>query len=235
MKITIELKHVLDDNYEKMQQESASIDRLNKEIEFFESFIPEFFSKNGEAQGIRDMYKGIRDNIAMESTITCLDLNKISEVYNEYMEGMIQFINDVNNLDTITESEEFSDYTEKFNNAKANADKFMETLYSGKSKYSKFEDMVLSEAVMNIEHLIDFIPKMNEMKAICNNFNKMVKECTDEKKKTLLDDSVQLLYESVGAYSHSTISNIIETYSNINEALNTENKKEEKRSVFRLF
>lgn len=221
-----------DNSFNEIHNETVSADRINKELDLFESCIPDFFSRNGEANGIKSMYQGIRDNMDDEQSITCLDLNKVSSVYEEYMDGMIQFINDINNIDLITESNEIEGYKTKLETASSNSDIFMKALYDG--TYSENKEHVLSEAVTNIECLIDFIPHLNQMRNECNKCESFVNECTDENKKELLKKSAEMMYESVGSYGYSMIKNIINTYYDINDTLKGNIKKEEP-IAFKLF
>lgn len=224
---------ILDDNFNDFKKENITIERLNDEISYFESFIPDFFSKNGEADGIRKVYSGIRENLNSENTINCMDINRASKIYNEYMEGMVTFINDIKNVDIVTESNELTDYSEKFSNVKANSNIFIESLFNG--GYCPYEDTVLSEAVANIECLIEFIPELSTIKNICNSLGESVTECTQPEKTELLKNSIDLLYESVCDYCYSTIRNIVSTYYDINSSLFEESTTETTDEVFRLF
>lgn len=225
---------ILDNSFDELHKESVSVDRVNKEIDLFESYIPDFFSKNGEANGIKSMYKGIKENMENEYTIKCIDLNKVSSVYEEYMDGMIQFINDINNINIVTEADQIEKYKTNLETAKDNSGIFIESLYDG--TYSENKDYVLSEAVTNIECLIDFIPRLKQMRSECNKCSSFVNECADETKKELLSKSAEMMYESVGSYCHSMIKNIVNTYYDINKALDGYTEfKEPTPLQFKLF
>ena len=63
------------------------------------------------------------------------------------------------------------------------------------------------------------------------------KKKTDEQKKTLLDNSLIMLYESVDNYCYNTIKNIVTTYTDICDKLfneHVDNSSEENNS-FKLF
>ena len=88
------------EKYESFKLKEPTIDNLIDELSYYESSIPEFFSKNGEATGIRNMYSGIHEMMenGIDKTIKCVDINKSNAIYVEYMDGMIKFINDIKNL-----------------------------------------------------------------------------------------------------------------------------------------
>ena len=70
----------LNKKHEKLKNVTETYNRLCEEIEFIESVIPEFFSNQGEADGIRNMYKTIK--VKMESPlfdirVSCPDVNRL--------------------------------------------------------------------------------------------------------------------------------------------------------------
>lgn len=209
----------LTSHYEAFKEKDASIESLVNEIEYYESFIPEFFSKNGEAEGIRNMYSGVRTMMEsnQEKTINCVEITKSSDIYFEYMDGMIQFINDIKNLNTVNDENSLASFTEKFNSAKDKDALFIESLYNG--KLNEPSDMVLSEAVTNIEFLIDFIPNLKTMKSNCLTVQEAVKEVDDMTKQSLLNNCANMLCESVNNFCYSTIKAVVDTYNGINDVL----------------
>jgi len=225
----------LNAQHENFKAECVNVDSLVKNIEFYEAYIPDFFSKYGEAQGIKDMYNGIKQNLGSEKSIICADINQGSYIYKEYMEGMITFINDIANT-VITEScDELKQYEEKFEKAKEKDSMFIESLYNG--NLNQKTEMVLSEAVANIEFLIDFIPELQSMKSRCLSLCESFRDEAEGNKKTLLNESLNMLYESVDNYCYSTLSNIIKVYDDIHESLfnNVQPVKQETTPQFRLF
>lgn len=225
---------ILDSQHEKFKTESVNIDSLINGIDFYESFIPDFFSKNGEANGIRAMYKGIRESLENEKTINAIDVNKSAEIYNEYMEGMIEFILDISNITFVEACDELKIFEEKFEKAKEKDCIFIESLYDG--KLNEETEMVLSEAVSNIEFLIDFIPQLKTMKERCINLNESFKNKTENQEIELVNKSLEMLYESVNNYCYSTVKNIVTTYYDINDKLfNVTPSSNEEKPMFQLF
>lgn len=226
----------LESQHETFKTEGVNIKSLVKNIEFYESYIPDFFSKNGEAAGIRNMYKAIRESMDCEKSVVCANIDCSANIYREYMEGMINFIFDISDA-TFTEScDELKAYESKFEKAKTKDSLFIESLYGGKLNEKK--EMVLSEAVANIEFLIDFIPELQTMKKQCKTLYESTKRETNEAKRTLLDESLVMLYESVENYCYSTISNIVDIYTDINTTLFDTKVKQQlapSDTQFRLF
>ena len=217
----------LTSHYETFKTETASIDNLIKEMEYYESFIPDFFSQNGEADGIKNMYSEIRTMMenGEEKTIECIDIGKSSSIYYEYLDGMIKFINDIKNVNTVDSDDALYAFTEKFNSAKDKDSLFIQSLYNG--KLSESTDMLLSEAVTNIEFLIDFIPNLKTMKSNCCMVQESIKEVTDDRAKCLLDQCATMLCESVNNFCYSTIKAVTDTYSGINQIIYNESVNDE--------
>lgn len=225
----------LDSHHENFKTESQNIDSLIGSIEFYESFIPDFFSKTGEAKAIKEMYNGIKQTMDLERTVICSDVNAGAHIYREYMEGMISFINDIAQT-VITEScDELKTYEEKFEKAKQKDAMFIESLYDG--KLTAKTETVLSEAVANVEFLIDFIPELQTMKKQCQSLYESFKDEQNEEKKSLLDGSLNMLFESVDNYCYSTISNIVSVYTDIQNTLNNQNTQQviSQPTSFKLF
>lgn len=199
-------------------------------LDYYESFIPEFFSSNGEAVGIRTMYENIKEDMEVvvgESTIHAIDVNKGSYMYDEYLEGMIQFIKELKSCDVIQESDQ-SIYVDKLNTAKKNDSIFIESLFGG--KLNSIEEMPVSEAVTNVEFLIDFIPKIKEMKTQCSVLNE-----SSTYGNALLNDSMVMLFESVNNYCYSTLKNIVKTYEDIHTVFSPVPQHKDTEPTYKLF
>lgn len=207
------------ERHKEFLNNNNSVDTLIEEISYFERFIPEFFSKNGEGKGIRNMYSEIRS--IMESgnikCINCIDINKSNHIYKEYLEGMLKFIDDISNVN-IDNKDELKPFVEKFNTAKDKDSVFIESLYDGKLNDEK--SMSLTEAVCNIEVLIDFIPTMKDIKSKCISVNESVNYIDNNIKKDLMKQCSVMLCESVNKFCYSTINAVINTYNSINNKIN---------------
>ena len=223
--------------HETFKNGEMTIESLLDNIACYESFIPEFFSKTGEADGIREMYTGIRNNLDNEKTIMCIDINNTANIYNEYMEGMSKFITDITAIEITEATNELTVFKENFNVAKQNDSIFIESLYDGKLKENEKMEVPLSEAVANIEFLIDFIPQMSMIKESCISLYNSTKEQPNNDCAELVNDGLKMLFESVDKYCYSTISNIVTTYSDIKDKLFNENTEDDTdgKPVYQLF
>lgn len=209
---------ILDTSFESFKNSNLSVEDLKDELSYYESLIPEFFSKKGEAEGIHKMY----DDVTNESTKTvdCVDVRKSSNIYEEYLEGMMTFINDIRHINIQNDNVEFDQFTEKFDTAKKNDSIFIQSIFGG--NINSKQTVPIKEATDNVEFLIDFIPKISSMKSQCTALaTEMAKEKNDLK-KGLLEKSVTMMIESVGNYCYSTIKSIFETYTDIIDTLATE-------------
>lgn len=221
------------DHYEAFKDQNKSIDNLIDEISYYESFIPEFFSRNGEAEGIKDMYSKIHVMMeeGTEKTVQCVDISKSNEIYTEYVEGMIKFINDIKGISSTGAT--FESFEEKFENAKSKDHIFIESLYDG--SINAMEDMKLSEVVENVEFLIDFIPTLKTMKTNCCMVKESVEGVKDENIQKLLNDCTTMLCESVNNFCYHTIKSVIDSYTLITESLNDDGTNEQEEIPFKLF
>lgn len=206
---------------EELSKNSYSIESLLNNFTVYESFIPEFFSKTGEADNIRTMYDSLKNKKNEDNKIVCISLNESASIYDEYLEGMISFMNDIQNIEVTEGENSLEQYTEKFNRAKENDSIFIESLFNG--KLTKEREIPLSEAVSNIEYCIDFNESLKTIKNTCINIQEsFTKE--DNIKTELLGKCRDMLFESVSNYCYSTLKNVINIYENINDVLNEKEK-----------
>ena len=216
-------------NHESFVNGDKTLNSLIDSISCYESAIPEFFSKTGEAEGVKAMYAGIRKSLDNEKTISCIDLNNTYNIYNEYVEGMSSFISDISELAAMESTTDLSKVKANFEKAKSSDSIFIESLYDGKLKENEKSEMPLSEAVTNVEFLIDFIPLLSSLKEKCTTLTESVNNTGENECSQLLNDSLVMLFESVDNYCYKTISQIVSTYSEINDRLfneSTETKVE---------
>ena len=223
----------LESNQELIREGEFSQELFENNIAFYESFIPEFFSKTGEANNIRKMYKDLRQEKNENKSISCISLTESATIYAEYIDGMTKFINDIKEIEITESTDDLVPFTEKFNNAKQNDSAFIESLFNG--KLTEERDTVLTEAVSNVEFVIDFIDSIKDMKSRCNEIKESVNN-DNQVKKELLQNCYNMLCESVNNYCFNVLKSVISTYNSINDSLYSENKKSEiKEEGFKLF
>lgn len=216
---------------DNLKDSNYDINTLMSNLDVYESAVSEFFSKTCEAENIRNMYSDLKNINNDSKSIMCIALNESADIYNEYLEGMINFINDIKDIE-VTESEDsLTSFTEKFNKAKENDSLFIESLFTG--KLTKEKEMFLTEAVSNVEFSIDFICSIKDFKDKCKTLQESFIE-EDSTKTKLLNNCRDMLFESVNNYCYSTLKNVNAIYESINDTLYDRNKTI-KTEGFKLF
>lgn len=188
--------------------EETCINSLTDELHSYRNLIPEFFSKNGESRGIRKMYENVKNPVYSECTIISPDLNMSQNIYEEYVDGMVNFIRDLDR--SVTENTGVEKFEEKLNTAKKNDKLFVESLFGGDNN-SDIE-LTLEEAVQNLEILVDFIPKLDNIYNRCTELKESVSDEND-----LVKESLNMLYESIGNFCYNEVRSIMDTYYSIND------------------
>lgn len=208
----------LKSHHDKFLKKHKTLESFFHEMEFYESFIPKFFSKNGEADNIKNMYENIQYDLAdhCEKHIDCIDANRCYDVYTEYMNGMKEFMNNILTCD----ENNLKPFEEKMEIATSNDAAFISSLYKGNIENYAITEKPLSEAVSNIEFLIDFIPQLSVLKEHCEEMlNKIVDGNYDGEKEKLLIEGMDMMYSSIDEYCYGTLRTILEDYDKINDVL----------------
>lgn len=168
-------------------------ERLNNisDLHEFLSFIPEFFSLNGEATRINIMYNKLHNEDVALRKIVATDLGVTRSLYNEYETGYLRHIQkhqgDLNIIG-------ITDVTN---------DKFLTEIFEG--KYNHPVETSLCDAVGNLEVLVDLVPDISIM---IQNLNR------------ISDKVCYVSYSSFSVkYLKKMISEIIDTYQNINDSI----------------
>lgn len=209
----------------KNKYNSKDFNTLKLELESYKELIPEFFSKNGEASGIRAMYEKLNDKEYEPVKINCIDLNIAESVYEDYLNGMYTFVQDMNTA-LVTESD-CATYEEKLETAKNKDSEFIESLFGG--VLNPVIESDTRESTSNLEVLINFIPKID------NFYNKtIILNESVSNDNSLINSSVEMICESVSNYTHNLIKHIMNTYYDIVESFNDE-QSETTTAEFRLF
>lgn len=186
-------------------------DTLFKELEEYDVLIHRFFSRDGEEKRIRSMFSELR-NLENEITIQAVDVSYASNVYEEYTDGMIEFIQEVFSLNyDENEVEKFTKYEENLLKATENDSIFIDSLFGGINNPESEE--TVKSAVSNVNFLVNFL---NEMK---NYHLKIGKLKISNPYNQLAIDSFSLVVSSISKYCSKMIITILKTYCNINDAL----------------
>lgn len=195
------------------------------QIGVYQQAIPDFFSKRGEADGIKEVYDYIEYEAedGPEKTIPCLDITKCNNVYNEYIQGMESFIIDIAKSSDQSATDKFK---EKLDVAKKNDLEFIEALYQGRIDGYTINQTPLSLALINVEFLIDFIPKLSKMINSAQTLNEVILQHPSGCKE-LIQPSMDMYYKSIDQYCFSTLADIFYDYSAIYNALFNDNEDSE--------
>lgn len=124
-------------------------------VSHFRKLIKDFFSsKDGEGDKIKKMYASVYDYNPCRRRLDIQDMNNCFNTYMTYIDGMNVFINK-SMADTTSEGlcDTISGYMDK--------DKtFISSLFGDGTNAKSIENITVQEALVNIEVLIDFIPKL---------------------------------------------------------------------------
>ena len=193
----------------KESYNSKDFDTLKSELSAYKDIIPDFFSRNGESAGIRSMYEKVNDPMYKNKNIDTIDLNIAESVYDDYLNGMYTFIQDLNTA-VITESD-VDKYSSKLESAKEKDSIFIESIFGG--SLNEKNECTLKEATKDLEILINFIPKIESF------YNKsLILSESMNNNNDLVNSSIELVCESVSNYAYNVIKNVMTTYYTITEA-----------------
>ena len=207
-------------------------DCINNAIERYDTFIKNFFSCDGEATGIKNIYSKLKDDPEARGKHICvIDLNRSYDIYNEYHEGMIKFISEIIDVDNkLSENNtDIESLKMKLQRAKECDKAFIDSLFNGEN--NKEEDSCICDALKNVEFLIDFIPQMMRFKESCFSLCELKQ---NGEPSSLVCDSLDLLYSSISEYCCKCIKSVIQIYTKIFEIVCGEDRVEES-VVYRLF
>jgi hypothetical protein len=217
----------LDEIYKSHEGDHVNSDRTPKEtlalladeLTNYKKFIPDFFSHNGAANNIKYIYAIVGKNENPDATITCIDTIRASDIYNEYNRGMVDFVTEViadanYNCDNIDKHGKFRDSLERANTRDK---EFIDSIFGG--EHNKAEEKSLSDALLNIEVLIDFIHRIDDT---IKRATDVVNGVENPNSSELINQSIHLLYRSIVYYTYKMISTIINIYGMIDDAVKNE-------------
>lgn len=212
--------------YSKSVTEMA--ESVVSELTSYEDFIPNFFYENGNESSIRQMYQNLHEEKFQESSIDIIDLYESKRIYTEYHDGMSNFVKEIISLnDGVAKESSEEIYRTNLEKAKNADDGFVSSLFGG--KYNEPANVVMTEAVKNIEFLIDFIPEIDTLK---QESNALAENCNDSE---LVKESISLLFESVCNYCYESIKTTMYTYKAINDVMDEIPKNKESKNSFKIW
>lgn len=190
-------------------------DSLMEEMREYDEMIHQFFSREGEEKRIRSMFSQLR-NLDCEITIQTIDVSYASKVYEEYTDGMFEFIKEIMSTSfNNTSDEKFIKYEENLLKAEKNDSIFIDSLFGGINNPKT--DETLQSAVSNVNFLVTFL---NEMSSYNLKIEQLMRETTTAINDcNITIDSFSLAINSIAKYCAKMIVTILKTYSDINNAL----------------
>jgi len=196
----------------------CAIDTLSK----YKDIIPKFFSDNGEAKGIIDLYNAVKNNDKTDSWYHCCDLNIAHDKYSNYLGGMTKFMNDLNSACCEDKCDEAM--LNKINTGISRDPMFIESILGG--EMNKCQDMVATDAICNLEYLIDFIPHLTSYIGL---FKQAAIDY--DLTKEPVKKAIKMLSNSICLYTFSVIHLLFELYGKLRkvycepQVTNNEEKK----------
>ena len=221
--IKTKYSNILKDNNTKI---SEYFTFLNNEKNDYKNFIQKFFNKDGEEERIREMFKKLKEGNIYPDVRT-IDLNYASKTYEEYNDGMNQFLKEI--LELASGSIQIENYQEKLRKASDNDKLFILSLFGGENNQYISED--IRSAVSNVSYLVSFL---EELELYSNRLESLFSGKKVE--NNLIAKSIDLYIQSVSEYWYNMIASILETYDNICKILFNRPKKEVSQSEgFQVF
>ena len=168
------------------------------------------------------MYRTLRENEFPGVTINCNDTYKASDIYHEYIHGMIDFLKEIIDCsNTAFSIQEEQKYRDLLNKAKERDYEFIKSCFGGNINPPVDED--LRSAVRNVEMLIDFNDQIDKFKSTANN---LISSITDVDADTeILCDAVYLYIKSIIHYSYYMLTNIFDAYHKISQIITNQTPK----------
>lgn len=191
-------------------------DIIVKEINKYEEMIYQFFSKEGKADEIKEMYNKLRDiSYSRNKPLSYIDCNFGSHMYQEYYSGMCSFVRESLSILNSTigeETEQVKEIKDKLDLANKSDSLFVDSLFGGNNNEAKQAD--LKTAVVNVEYLIDFLPLLKSFKGDIEDICAAANE-----KCPISRECISLLASSVASYCKQCVDTVLKTYDDIINAL----------------
>lgn len=191
-------------------------DEATKELTYYSNIIPEFFSYNNEALKIKALYKKLKElDYTRNKVISCINVEQAGCLYTEYFTGMCAFINNYIN-EACSDNSTNLQLMEKQLQTAIQADQiFIDSLFGGKNNEVCNEE--LTDAIKNVEYLVDFLNVLNSMRENLNTI--CCKAETVFTKYDYIINAVRLIANSTCSISNRIICTIMDTYNDINNSL----------------
>ena len=154
---------------------------------------------------IKEIYDGLKNNAYEGKSIQDIDVIRASEIYKEYEAGMLQFIDDIMNSD-VNQGE---DNKQKLNDATNKNEEFILSIFGGDR--NPLGDESISDAMKNVEFLVDFISNIQDAFTKCN---ELVGKCISGENE-IYDGCCVLYMKSYSLYAKCVLANIFDSINKI--------------------
>lgn len=216
------------ENHESILKESSEISDIlletKKYLKSVRDYIYHYFSENGSAKDIREMYESVVDGTNRSKTLEIFDMNRSHKLYENYNDGMKKYINEVISMESFTED---SDTIKTIQKAHGNDSLFIKSLFGGYNNAK--EETNICEAVKNIECLIDFIPYME---SLSNSIDDYLDKMRGKESNSVLLESMKLYTDSLSYYCFETVSGIVSDYNQIQLSIHSDESENDSFILF---
>lgn len=197
-------------------------------ITHYRKLIKDFFSSDdGEGDHIKKIYANLHDYNPCTKRINIQDINSAFNTYMNYMNGMKVFIDNVMGRSDDTHGK-ISKYMDKDVS-------FVESLFGNGSNAKHVDSVTIQEAMVNLEVLIDFLPKLNS----CSDYmDRLLTPCRAEtQNKDVCKQLMRFYLLSVLRFTARLIENVFDSFYQIVDTMNGPIIKREvvKEEPFKLF
>ena len=221
------LKIYTDMNLDEFKTIGCIIKALGDEINVCKSIIDSFFTSECCGNVIKNKilpFISDDDKLSVSSSVLTVDLTTVNTTYNEYYDGMIQFINEIKQHSDADDND--NNYNELLKNAGEKDNGFIGSLFTAT------ENMNIDKAFNNIVILTDFY---NIISTYVRQISISVEGVeTIDSRDELLFKSVEMVYSSLTNYINSFIKSAFGTYDSIVKAIDENGKNKESNPSFTL-
>lgn len=197
--------NIISGNEDVCTKKEAALHELSQ----YEDLIPRFFSSNGEADTVRKVYGILSDiDYAKNDSIPVIDVNLSAHIYMDYYHGMVKFANQLCDVISRGDNEKLEVMKNQLQTAVGGDSLFIDSVFGGSNNARK--DEVLTDAISNVEFLIDFPKLLEEIKS--NIQSVCCVECGDN---LVMKECIQLVLKSSNTFCFHALEEVMDTYESI--------------------
>lgn len=200
------------------------------ELSAYETAIPEFFSYKNEAVRIKELYKKLKNlDYARDRIISCVDMGCACYLYRDYFTGMYNFI-DKFFKEAGSHGENISLMEKQLDTAINGDPVFIESLFGGKN--NEPSEQVLTDAIGNVEALVDFLDQIKSMKQMVSDVCNRASELKDY---SCSIQAVKLIVNSACVFTVRVLTGIVDIYAAIQNKIDDKPELPAADTSFKVF